>query len=41
MSEALFISGWKDAMKKEILALEENVTWDLAFLPPTKKVVGS
>jgi len=34
-------SGWRDAMAKEIQALEENATWVLTTLPPGKKALGS
>ena len=39
-SEALSIPEWKDAMKEEMLAPEQNGTRDLALLPPGKKAVG-
>ncbi|KAL6330134.1 hypothetical protein AAG906_040054 [Vitis piasezkii] len=32
---------WRDAMRKEIQALEENGTWTLVNLPPRKKAIGS
>ncbi|KAK8921731.1 hypothetical protein KSP39_PZI020888 [Platanthera zijinensis] len=31
---------WNKAMKKELLALEYNNTWDIVTLPPGKKPVG-
>ena len=35
--EAIFIPGWKDVMKEEILTLKQNENLDLAILPPCKK----
>lgn len=32
---------WRDAMKKEIQALENNNTWTLTNLPPGKKAIDS
>lgn len=32
---------WKEAMDKELLALERNKTWDLVSLPIGKKAIGS
>ena len=32
---------WRDAMRKEIQALEDNGTWTVVDLPPGKKVIGS
>lgn len=32
---------WRDAMKKESQALEENGTWTLEPLPPGKKAIKS
>ena len=37
--EAISISGWKDIMKEEMLALEQNEIWDLVVLSPGKKIV--
>jgi len=37
VSEALFISGWKDAMKEEMLSLEQNNTSDFAALLSRRK----
>lgn len=34
-------SNWRDAMSKEIHALEENNTWVLTKLPPGKKAIDS
>ena len=30
---------WRDAMKKEIQALEDNGTWIVKLLPPDKKTI--
>lgn len=32
--------SWRDAMRKEIEALEKNGTWTLVDLPPGKKTIG-
>lgn len=32
---------WREAMKNEINALEENKTWTLEYLPPGKKAIDS
>ena len=39
--EAMQDEGWREAMLKEIAALEANGTWDMAVLPPHKKALGS
>ena len=39
--EAMQDNGWKEAMKTEITALEDNNTWELTALPPGKKALGS
>ena len=39
--EAMQDEGWREAMQKEIAALEDNGTWDMAVLPPHKKALGS
>lgn len=39
--EAMKYSGWRDAMSKEIRALEDNKTWVMETLPPGKKALGS
>lgn len=39
--EAMKDSGWRDAMGKEIRALEDNETWVMETLPPGKKALGS
>jgi len=31
---------WREAMSREIHALETNETWDLTKLPPGKKALG-
>ena len=40
VSEVVSNSGQKFAMKEEMVALEQNDTWDLASLLPSKKAVG-
>ena len=40
-AEAAKKECWRDAMRKEIQALEENGTWTLVDLPPGKKAIGS
>ena len=32
---------WREAMRKEIQALEDNETWTVENLPPGKKAIGS
>ncbi|GKB53407.1 retrovirus-related pol polyprotein from transposon TNT 1-94, partial [Tanacetum coccineum] len=39
--EAIKELGWCDAVNVELGALVENGTWELADLPPNKKVIGS
>jgi hypothetical protein len=39
-SEAVRYSSWRDAMRKEIEALENNGTWTIEDLPPGKKTIG-
>jgi transposase InsO family protein len=39
--EAVKDSGWRDAMRNEIQALEDNETWVMEKLPPGKKALGS
>ncbi|KAL0355297.1 UNVERIFIED_CONTAM: Copia protein [Sesamum radiatum] len=39
--EASRFEHWREAMAKEIEALEKNCTWELAELPPGKKAIGS
>ncbi|CAH9066166.1 unnamed protein product [Cuscuta epithymum] len=39
-SEAMQDAGWRDAMAKEIRALEDNGTWTMTTLPPNKKALG-
>ncbi|XP_075076631.1 uncharacterized protein LOC107793242 [Nicotiana tabacum] len=38
--EALSHPGWNDAMIEEMMALDENGTWELADLPTNKKAIG-
>ncbi|KAL4376695.1 hypothetical protein GQ457_02G014510 [Hibiscus cannabinus] len=38
--QAILHDCWKKAMAEEILALENNQTWDLVSLPPGKKTIG-
>ncbi|KAL5700926.1 UTP-monosaccharide-1-phosphate uridylyltransferase [Ranunculus cassubicifolius] len=40
-SQAVKLPQWKEAMEKEIEALEKNNTWSLVFLPPNKKPIDS
>lgn len=39
-SEAVKEEKWREAMKKEIEALERSSTWELDILPPGKKAIG-
>ena len=41
VKEAMKDPKWRDAMQKEISALEDNETWSLVSLPPGKKALGS
>ena len=38
--EAMTHAGWREAMQKEISALEDNATWVMAELPPDKNALG-
>jgi hypothetical protein len=38
--QACSIPHWQNAMTNEILALEQNQTWDLVLLPQNKSVIG-
>ena len=38
--EAMKLSQWREAMIKEIIALEQNGTWPVVDLPPGKKPIG-
>ncbi|CAH9080820.1 unnamed protein product [Cuscuta epithymum] len=38
--EAMTDEGWRQAMQREIRALEDNQTWVLERLPPGKKALG-
>ncbi|CAA7049816.1 unnamed protein product [Microthlaspi erraticum] len=40
-SEAVKEKVWRDAMTKEIDALDESETWDITSLPPGKKAIGT
>ncbi|KAL4366882.1 hypothetical protein GQ457_05G017780 [Hibiscus cannabinus] len=39
-NQAILHDSWKTAMKEEIIALENNHTWDLVSLPPGKQTIG-
>jgi hypothetical protein len=39
-SEAVRNKGWRDAMQREISALENNETWVVQSLPAGKKALG-
>lgn len=38
---AMGLKQWRQAMGKEVVALEENETWTLEDLPPGKRAIGS
>ncbi|KAL4279271.1 hypothetical protein GQ457_03G009530 [Hibiscus cannabinus] len=38
--QAIMYDCWKNAMNDEIVALENNKTWDLVPLPPGKQTIG-
>ncbi|GKV43433.1 hypothetical protein SLEP1_g50721 [Rubroshorea leprosula] len=40
-SQAIKNEKWREAMRKEITALEENGTWTLERLPPDKRAIDS
>ena len=40
VSEALLDVKWATAMKKEMIALQKNKTWELVSLPKGKKLIG-
>lgn len=40
VTEALCHPGWKVAMEEEMVALQQNCTWELVPLPSGKTVVG-
>ena len=40
LSEALEHPGWRAAMEEEMMALDNNGTWDLVHLPTGKKPIG-
>ena len=40
-TQAIKDPKWREAMEKEIVALEDNQTWSLQTLPPGKKPIGS
>lgn len=39
--EAVGIKVWDDAMTVEVVALEDQHTWDIVDLPPGKVAIGS
>jgi len=39
-SEAVKDERWRDAMQREIQALQDNGTWEISDLPPNKKALG-
>ena len=38
--QAMGHSGWQEAIKNEIRALEDSATWIMTTLPPGKKALG-
>ena len=38
--EAMQLKVWRDSVGKEIVALEDNHTWDITDLPPGKEAIG-
>lgn len=38
-AEASKHQGWREAMQKELRALEDNKTWVLTELPPGKRAI--
>ena len=39
-SQAVHHLQWREAMQHEIVALQENKTWSLVPLPPSKRPIG-
>ncbi|KAL3537870.1 hypothetical protein ACH5RR_001236 [Cinchona calisaya] len=40
LPEALAHPGWRTAMEEEMMALDNNGTWDLVHLPANKEAIG-